>query len=84
MLESPLGELSPCGYQGDTLLKTNNLLALAIATTACMSTANVQARTEIQNKGSDTLVNVAQTFAEEYAKVNHPAEGPHGRDTRQN
>ncbi|MGB8146547.1 MAG: phosphate ABC transporter substrate-binding protein [Chromatiaceae bacterium] len=51
-------------------MKTNNLLALAIATTACLSTANVQARTEIQNKGSDTLVNVAQTFAEEYAKVN--------------
>ena len=70
MLESPLGELSHCGYQGDTLLKTNNLLALAIATTVCLSTANVQARTEIQNKGSDTLVNVAQTFAEEYAKVN--------------
>ncbi|MFZ1574115.1 MAG: phosphate ABC transporter substrate-binding protein [Chromatiaceae bacterium] len=51
-------------------MKTNNLLALAIATTVCLSTANVQARTEIQNKGSDTLVNVAQTFAEEYAKVN--------------
>lgn len=51
-------------------MKTNNLLALAIATTVCLSAANVQARTEIQNKGSDTLVNVAQTFAEEYAKVN--------------
>ncbi len=51
-------------------MKTNNLLALAIATTVCLSAANAQARTEIQNKGSDTLVNVAQTFAEEYAKVN--------------
>jgi phosphate transport system substrate-binding protein len=29
----------------------------------------VQARTEIQNKGSDTLVNVAQAWAEEYGKV---------------
>jgi phosphate transport system substrate-binding protein len=29
-----------------------------------------QARTEIQNKGSDTLVNVAQAWAEEYGKVN--------------
>lgn len=28
-----------------------------------------QARTEIQNKGSDTLVNVAQTWAEEYGKI---------------
>lgn len=27
-------------------------------------------RTEIQNKGSDTLVNVAQTLAEEYARIN--------------
>ena len=51
-------------------MKTNNLLALAITTTVCLSAANAQARTEIQNKGSDTLVNVAQTFAEEYAKVN--------------
>jgi len=31
--------------------------------------AAVQARTEIQNKGSDTLVNVAQAWAEEYGKV---------------
>jgi len=33
------------------------------------SAASVQARTEIQNKGSDTLVNVAQTWAEEYGKI---------------
>jgi len=57
-------------HRGDAVLKTNNLLALAIATTVCLAAANVQARTEIQNKGSDTLVNVAQTLAEEYAKVN--------------
>lgn len=30
----------------------------------------LQARTEIQNKGSDTLVNVAQAWAEAYQKVN--------------
>ena len=30
----------------------------------------VEARTEIQNKGSDTLVNVAQAWAEAYHKVN--------------
>ncbi len=29
-----------------------------------------QARTEIQNKGSDTLVNVAQSWAEQYGKIN--------------
>ena len=51
-------------------MKTNNLLALAIATAVSLAAGNAQARTEIQNKGSDTLVNVAQTFAEEYAKVN--------------
>lgn len=30
---------------------------------------SAQARTEIQNKGSDTLVNVAQAWAEEYGKI---------------
>jgi len=35
-----------------------------------LSAASVQARTEIQNKGSDTLVNVAQSWAEEYGKIN--------------
>ncbi|MDH3690379.1 MAG: hypothetical protein OEU36_12955 [Gammaproteobacteria bacterium] len=32
--------------------------------------ATVQARSLIQNKGSDTLVNVAQAWAEAYPKVN--------------
>lgn len=32
-------------------------------------TTSVQARTVIQNKGSDTLVNVAQAWAEEYIKI---------------
>jgi phosphate transport system substrate-binding protein len=53
-----------------TVLKTQNLLAVSVATAVSLAAANVQARTEIQNKGSDTLVNVAQTFAEEYAKIN--------------
>lgn len=48
--------------------QTSWLLALASALVLTAPTA--QARTEIQNKGSDTLVNVAQTFAEEYAKIN--------------
>ena len=52
------------------MLKINNYLAVAIATAISLAAGNAQARTEIQNKGSDTLVNVAQTFAEEYAKIN--------------
>jgi len=34
-----------------------------------LTVSSVQARTVIQNKGSDTLVNVAQAWAEEYQKV---------------
>ena len=34
-----------------------------------IAAASVEARTEIQNKGSDTLVNVAQAWAEEYGKI---------------
>ena len=52
------------------MLKMNPLLAVSIATAISLAAGNAQARTEIQNKGSDTLVNVAQAFAEEYAKVN--------------
>ncbi|HEC14951.1 MAG TPA: phosphate ABC transporter substrate-binding protein [Sedimenticola sp.] len=43
------------------------LLTAGIALTAL----NAGARTLIQNKGSDTLVNVAQAWAEQYAKI-HP------------
>ncbi len=46
-----------------------NLLTVSVATTLCLSAVGVQARTEIQNKGSDTLVNVAQAWAEEYGKI---------------
>ncbi|NOQ78561.1 MAG: phosphate ABC transporter substrate-binding protein PstS family protein [Gammaproteobacteria bacterium] len=42
-----------------------SLFALSIS----MISAQVQARTVIQNKGSDTLVNVAQAWAEEYRNI---------------
>ena len=45
---------------------TTALLAAGIA----FSTLNAEARTLIQNKGSDTLVNVAQAWAEQYRVVN--------------
>jgi phosphate transport system substrate-binding protein len=38
--------------------------------TSFLTVANVQARTVLQNKGSDTLVNVAQAWAEAYQTVN--------------
>jgi phosphate transport system substrate-binding protein len=44
------------------------LAATLMAGTALLSTV-ATARTEIQNKGSDTLVNVAQAWAEAYQKV---------------
>jgi len=43
------------------------LLSLCVGTALFTSTAS--ARTEIQNKGSDTLVNVAQAWAEAYQTV---------------
>ena len=52
-------------------MRTQNFLTLvAVAGIVGFSAAQVQARTEIQNKGSDTLVNVAQAWAEEYGKIN--------------
>ncbi len=45
-------------------------LALSVAASALLLSATADARTEIQNKGSDTLVNVAQAWAEEYGKKN--------------
>jgi phosphate transport system substrate-binding protein len=47
----------------------NVLIPLTVAGLLVSSAASVQARTEIQNKGSDTLVNVAQAGAEEYGKI---------------
>jgi phosphate transport system substrate-binding protein len=44
-------------------------ILLAVAPGACSRGARAPARTIIQNSGSDTMVNVAQAWAEEYAKV---------------
>jgi phosphate transport system substrate-binding protein len=47
-------------------------LIMTTAVAVCISAAlfSAQARVMIQNKGSDTLVNVAQAWAEAYQKVN--------------
>ena len=44
-------------------------ILLAVAPCACSRGARAPAKTIIQNSGSDTMVNVAQAWAEEYAKV---------------
>jgi len=49
-------------------MKTTFVVTAIAAGIAFMSTS-AEARTLIQNKGSDTLVNVAQAWAEEYQKV---------------
>ncbi|WP_291994585.1 PstS family phosphate ABC transporter substrate-binding protein [Candidatus Accumulibacter sp. ACC003] len=46
------------------------LLSISLAVAAALASGAVSARTEIQNKGSDTLVNVAQSWAEQYGKIN--------------
>ncbi len=46
------------------------LKILGMASLLVIGAASLSARTLIQNKGSDTLVNVAQTWAETYQKVN--------------
>ena len=43
-------------------------IARLIVIVAALASAQAGARTVIQNKGSDTLVNVAQAWAEEYSK----------------
>ncbi|MDP6988082.1 MAG: PstS family phosphate ABC transporter substrate-binding protein [Planctomycetota bacterium] len=45
-------------------------LALLALATACGGGVNGASRTVIQNKGSDTLLNVAQAWAEAYSTVN--------------
>ena len=47
---------------------TETVVPFTVAGLLLCSAFSVQARTEIQNKGSDTLVNVAQAWAEEYGK----------------
>jgi phosphate transport system substrate-binding protein len=48
----------------------SRFLAIPTAIAIGLAAGTVQARTEIQNKGSDTLVNVAQAWAEQYGKIN--------------
>jgi len=51
-------------------MKTKLLIAASLATSLLsVLSANAADRTVIQNKGSDTLVNVAQAWAEEYRNV---------------
>jgi phosphate transport system substrate-binding protein len=50
-------------------MKLRALIVTAFTATMLATVVDVAARTEIQNKGSDTLVNVAQTWAEEYGKI---------------
>ena len=51
-------------------MKVKSMIALALLATGLGTALAVQARTLIQNKGSDTLVNVAQAWAEAYPAVN--------------
>ena len=51
-------------------MKPKIILATTLLATALFTTMTLQARTLIQNKGSDTLVNVAQAWAEAYPEVN--------------
>ena len=51
-------------------MKLKNVLTTTLLASALLSTLSLQARTLIQNKGSDTLVNVAQAWAEAYPEVN--------------
>jgi len=51
-------------------MNTKLLLAVSLLTGFSLLTTATQARELIQNKGSDTLVNVAQAWAEAYPAVN--------------
>ena len=46
-----------------------HVLAVTLLVSVFLLTSNNWARTAIQNKGSDTLVNVAQAWAEAYSKI---------------
>ncbi len=50
-------------------MKNHTLLSLMIAVSTLITGTDLLARTAIQNKGSDTLVNVAQAWAEAYQNV---------------
>jgi phosphate transport system substrate-binding protein len=51
-------------------MKVTRMLALSLLAAGLTLTLPAGARTLIQNKGSDTLVNVAQAWAEAYPQVN--------------
>ena len=51
-------------------MNPQSILSVLLFTLAAVSLSPVQAREVIQNKGSDTLVNVAQAWAEAYRTVN--------------
>jgi len=51
-------------------MKLKLVLTTTLMVSALLAGATSQARTLIQNKGSDTLVNVAQAWAEAYPEVN--------------
>jgi phosphate transport system substrate-binding protein len=54
------------------IMRQKRTLAATAAIAVCIAVASspVQARELLQNKGSDTLVNVAQAWAEAYQKIN--------------
>jgi len=51
-------------------MKLKLILSTTLLASTLLTTMTPQARTLIQNKGSDTLVNVAQAWAEAYPEVN--------------
>lgn len=51
-------------------MKSKTVIAAAITISCTLLAFNAEARTLIQNKGSDTLVNVAQAWAEKYRDIN--------------
>ena len=53
----------------EVLVKHTCTLATTALAGCLMVTAAAQARVLIQNKGSDTLVNVAQAWAEAYREI---------------
>jgi phosphate transport system substrate-binding protein len=55
---------------GAEIMKLKYIFSTTLLVSALFTTLAPQARTLIQNKGSDTLVNVAQAWAETYPEVN--------------
>ena len=51
-------------------MKFGRIVVFSVASAIAISSQNLSANTLIQNKGSDTLVNVAQAWAETYPTIN--------------